>query len=167
MEQIFEGTLKSIQEMGEGPFILFPTYIFPLEVFSRGLATRPTYSFFVALVDAVSGSVSLYPANEISVLDSDLPGLKKLQPKVSIGVAAQLAEEAGRTAGKNGKWVSAFRVNSVKVDISKAKAAWRAWRLDGESLTDTLTGRVEEFGAVLATLLGERAAGKTFPSEEG
>ena len=77
---------------------------------------------------------------------------------VSIGLAAELAEEAGRNAGKNGKWVSAFRVNSVKVEESKVKAAWRAWRLDGESLTDTLTGRIEEFGAFLATLLAERPA---------
>lgn len=161
----FKGILKRTLKLGEGPFILFPTYLVPLEVFSRGLTTRPTYSFLVALVDAVSGSVSLYPATEISILDTDLPAARKLQAKVSIGVATALAEEAGRSAGKNGKWVSAFRVNSVKVDGSKVKAAWRAWRLDGESLTDTLTGRVEEFGAFLATLLAERPA-STPPTEE-
>jgi len=141
--------------LGNGPFILFPTYLVPLEVFSRGLTKRPTYSFIAALVDAVSGSVSLYPASEITILDSELPALKKLQPKISIGLAIELAEEAGRVMGKGGKWVSAFTVNSVKVEGSKVKAAWRAWRLDEGSLTDTLSGRVEEFGAFLAKLLGE------------
>lgn len=165
MEQLFEGTLTRSLELGKGPFILFPTYLVPLEVFSRGLTKRPTYSFLTALVDAVSGSVSLYPASEITILDSELPALKKLQPKISIGLATELAEEAGRIAGKGGKWVSAFTVNSVKVEGSKVKAAWRAWRLDGGSLTDTLTGHVEEFGALLATLLGEGPGGP-LPMEE-
>jgi len=165
LEQVFEGTVTRSPELGEGPFILFPTYLVPLEVFSRGLTTRPTYSFLVALVDGVSGTVSLYPATEISILDSTPPALKKLQPKVSIGLASELAEEAGRVVGKGGKWVSVFTVNSVKVETSKVKAAWRAWRLDEGSLTDTLTGRVEEFGALLATLLGEVPGGSP-PSEE-
>ena len=61
------------------------------------------------------------------------------------------------------------KVEQIKIRINRwvrRRTAWRAWRLDGGSLTDTLTGRVEEFGALLATLLGEGPGGP-LPMEEG
>lgn len=153
MENIFRGTLSPVCEMKEGPFILVPTYIVPIEVFSRGMMTRTSYSFFTALVDGVSGSVSLHPPKSIVVDESEPPEGKRLEPKLSGEMAIYLAENAGRSMGK-GKWTAAFRYNSVMVDREKMKPAWRVWKVEGEIMVDTLTGRRENLGTLVAAILG-------------
>ncbi len=153
MENIFRGTLSPAFEMGEGPFVLIPTYLVPVEVFSRGMMTRTSYSFYTALVDAVSGSVSLHPPKAILVDESEPPEGKRLEPKVSGEMALNLAEDAGRSMGK-GKWTAAFRYNSVMVDREKMKPTWRVWKVEGETMIDTVTGRHENVGALVAAILG-------------
>ena len=154
MEDIFRGILSPAFQLGEGPFILFPTYIVPLEVFSRGMMTRTNYTFFTALVDAVNGSVSLYPPKSLVVVESGPPDGKTLEAKVSGLMAIELAESAGRCLGKE-KWTAAFRYNSVKVDREKLRATWRVWKVEGETVVDTLTGRRENLGTLVAAILGE------------
>lgn len=154
MENIFRGTLSPTCEIGEGPFILVPTYLVPVEVFSRGMMTRTSYSFFTALVDAVSGSVSLHPPKSILVDETEPPEGKRLEPKVSGEIAITLAEYAGRSMGK-GKWTAAFRYNSVMVDREKMKPTWRIWKVEGETMIDVLTGRRENVGTLVAAILGD------------
>jgi hypothetical protein len=154
MENIFRGTLSPACEMKEGPFILVPTYIVPVEVFSRGMMTRTSYSFFTALVDGVSGLVSLHPPKSILIDESDPPEGKRLEPKISGEMALNLAEDAGRSMGKE-KWTAAFRYNSVMVDREKMKPTWRVWKVEGETMVDILTGRRENLGTLVAAILGD------------
>jgi hypothetical protein len=161
METVFRGTISpgtEIGEIGEGPFILIPTFLVPLEVFSRGMMTRTSYSFFTAMVDAVSGSVSLHPPKSLNVSEMEPPEGKRLEPKVPCQLALDLAEEAGRSMGK-GKWTAAFRYNSVMVDREKVRPTWRVWRVQGETVIDTVTGRCENLGTLVAAILGEGFAG--------
>ncbi|MFA0889072.1 MAG: hypothetical protein ACC613_08260 [Synergistales bacterium] len=160
----FKGTLSPLIELGEGPFILVPTYLVPVEVFSRGMLTRTCYSFFTAIVDAVSGTVSLHPPKSVLVLDSEPPEGKRLEAKVSVEMALDLAEEAARAMGK-GKWTGALRFNSVMVEHEKIRPTWRVWRVEGEILVDSLTGRRENLGTLVAAILGNGfpSAGPSVP----
>jgi hypothetical protein len=154
MEKLFRGTLSPILEIGNGPFILVPTYLVPLEVFSRGMMTRTSYSFYTALVDAVSGTVSLHSPKSVMATETEPPEGKRLEAKVSEEMAIALAEEAGRCLGK-GKWTAAFRYNSVMVEHEKIRPTWRVWRVEGETMIDALTGRRENLGILVAAILGE------------
>jgi hypothetical protein len=58
-----------------------------------------------------------------------------------------------------GKWTAAFRYNSVMVDREKVRSTWRVWRVQGETLIDTVTGRSENLGMLVAAILGEGYAG--------
>jgi hypothetical protein len=160
----FRGTLSPVFELGEGPFILVPTYLVPVEVFSRGMMTRTSYSFFTAVVDAVSGAVSLHPPKTLLVAESEPPEGKKLDAKISVEVALDLAESAAHSIGK-GKWTGAFRYNSVLVDREKVLSTWRVWRVEGEVLVDSVTGRRENLGTLVAAILGEGlpTGGPSFP----
>lgn len=154
MKNGFSGILSPACEMGEGPFILIPAYIVPVEVFSRGMMTRTSYTFFTALVDAVNGSVSLHPPKSLVVIESEPPEGKRLEARVSGEMAIELAEDAGRSLGKE-KWTATFRYNSVKVNREKLKATWKVWKIDGETVVDTLTGRRENLGILVAAILNE------------
>lgn len=154
VETDFRGTLSPFCELGEGPFILVPTYLFPVEVFSRGMMTRTSYAFYTAAVDAVSGAVSLHPPKSLVATEAEPPEGKRFEAKISREVAADLAEEAGRSIGK-GKWTSAFRYNSVMVEHDKMKATWRIWKVEGTTVIDTVSGRRENLGTLVAAILGE------------
>jgi hypothetical protein len=153
MEDDFRGMLKPAFELGEGPFLLVPVFLVPVEIFSRGMMTRTSYSFHVALVDAVNGQVTLLPQKSVSILETEPPQGKRLNPKVRRQEAVELAEEAGRSMGK-GKWTGAFRYNSVMVDQDHVSSTWRVWKVEGDSLVDSLTGRRENLGFLVAALIG-------------
>lgn len=154
MQNDFRGMLAPIFELKEGPFLLVPVFVVPVEIFSRGMMTRTSYSFHVALVDAVNGQVTLLPQKSVVVLDMELPEGKSLEPRVTRERAIDLAEEAARLVGK-GKWTGALRYNSVMVDRERVRSTWCVWKVEGESLVDSSTGRRENLGSLLVALLCE------------
>jgi len=154
MQDEFRGMLAPLFELREGPFLLVPVFLVPVEIFSRGMMTRTSYSFHAALVDAVNGQVALLPLKSVAVIEAELPEGKRLEARVSRQRAIDLAEEAARLMGK-GKWTGALRYNSVMVDQDRVRSTWRVWKIEGESLIDSSTGRRENLGSLVASLLGD------------
>jgi hypothetical protein len=154
MQDEFRGMLAPVLELNEGPFLLVPVFLVPVEIFSRGMMTRTSYSFHAALVDAVNGQVTLLPLKSVAVIETELPEGKRLEARVSRQRAIDLAEEAARLMGK-GKWTGALRYNSVMVDLDRVRSTWRVWKIEGESLIDSSTGRRENLGSLVASLLGD------------
>lgn len=153
MENKFGGHIRPKKELAFGnDCILQPVYVVSLEVFRRGLLTRPEYKHYQAVVDAGTGKVEFFPSGSIHVI-SGLPFDGKTLP-VLIGTteAEALAEMAARQPGKGG-WKSFLSSIHVFAATQKTISTWRIWIASGDKLIDSVTEKEINVGVFLAQFL--------------
>ncbi|MCF7936939.1 MAG: hypothetical protein K9L28_11415 [Synergistales bacterium] len=132
-------------------FILFPYFVVPVELFTRGLLSPPRYDYLWVLVNAVTGQAEERETRAIRLVREG-PGGTRIQPRIGPDQAAPAAENAAASGGRRG-WglMRGADAYGVRRRIAPCR---RVWALQGGVITDTYTGRALRQDALLGTLLG-------------
>ena len=133
--------LKVYPEEGD-KLVLCPSYIFPIEVFERGILTRLRYLYQTVLVNAYDGRselIDLISVEPDAVFDFSSFAAERLETKITRYAAAECAKYDAVPKQSKG-WRSVILNRNVAVCDDRAKLVWRIYFARGSEMVDTFTG---------------------------
>lgn len=148
----FSKEAKSLQPKGYLPFksaprqgdklILFPIFIYPVEILERGLLVRPSYDYYVALVNGFNKKAELLKTEKITPVTSFDPSVfecRYLALKVPVQMAETLAEY-GAVPEDFRSWRRIVRSRRAVIRTETMQLVWHVYALRGDEAVDTFTG---------------------------
>lgn len=122
--------------------ILYPVYLFPIEVLERGLFVRASYYYQTVIVNAFNRNIRLSDVGETAVcIDFDVSPFETLclEIRVSPQLAGVLAEY-GDTPDNFRSWHKIVRNRKVTTNAGNTWLVWHAYAIRGGQAVDTFTG---------------------------
>ena len=134
--------------------VLCPSYIFPIEVFERGILTRLRYLYQTVLVNAYDGRSELIEFKSIEPdITFDIASFpaERLEIKISKYIASENAR-FDAVPKKSKGWRSVILNRNVAVCEESAKLVWRVYIARGTEIIDTFTGESINSAGLLGML---------------
>ncbi len=134
--------------------VLCPAYVFPIEVFERGLMTRVKYLFQTVVVNAYDGRAELVDEKCVDP-DCDFSveafAAECLDVKISADIAAEIAKYDAVPKDSRG-WRKIMLSRNVAVCEDRVKLVWRVYLVRNSEAVDTFTGDVIKSAGLLGML---------------
>lgn len=146
---LFKEALRSGDKL-----ILYPVYIFPIEVLDRGLLVRASYYRQTVIVNAFNRKTRLLDVCEPIVLndfDASPYETHYLEVRVSLRLAANLAEY-GAVPDDFRSWRRVVNNRKILVNADMAQLAWHVYAVRGGQASDIFTGEVTAAASLIDTL---------------
>ncbi|MDL2299068.1 hypothetical protein LJC40_08030 [Synergistaceae bacterium OttesenSCG-928-D05] len=141
--------------------VLFPVYVYPVEILERGLMTRPSYKYYVALVNGFNKKAELLELQKIVPDENfDASGFecKRLELKIDAQFAETLAEY-GAVPEDFRSWRQVVRSRKVSIRSEKMRLLWHVYIVRGAEIVDSYTGvSLPAAGMVDMLFSGEKGA---------
>lgn len=134
--------------------VLCPAYVFPIEVFERGLMTRVKYLFQTVVVNGYDGRAELVDGKCIEPdvsFDISLFEAERLEVKISGGIAAEIAKYDSAPKDSRG-WRRIVLNRNIAVCADKMKLVWRVYIVRGPEVVDAFSGECMKSAGLLGML---------------